>query len=217
MNLAKMKRSIILLVGVLLTCLSPDLAVGQISYSIGTTPMASAEIAAFHQKFDQKMSELKTLDASFTQIKQFDFSDKKIRSNGRLYYKSPQLIRWEYVSPRNSVLLINGEKTISSTGKTGNLKALDGLIAGLTQGSKMFDPKNSLVEYYKGQRKYVVVMSPKDKKAQRFINKIEIQIDQGDLLVERLRIVQANRDFLDLEFGAVRTNISLQEKLFDLP
>lgn len=189
-------------------------------------PLTISEVEAFQKHFDQKMKSMSSMTSSFSQTKGFDFSNKTLISKGKLYYKSPKNIRWEYTAPQPYILLINGDKIaagepnslknseLSKNARFGNLTTL---IESMTQGSKLFDSSTSNIQYFKKGIFFVIHIQPKDKSAKRFIKNIEIQIDSKDFLIKRMQITQANLDFLVLEFNEIQLDNNLPGDLFKMP
>lgn len=183
--------------------------------------MNTQEINNFHQKLDDSMGKLTSLTADFTQVKHISFMKDPIKSKGRFNYIQPSKIRWEYTEPTRQVLNFdqnmirieseNGEQNIDLK-KNRMYQQLSELMTSTMEGSKLFDPNNSIVTYFRASTNYLVIMKPKDKKAARFIQQIEMEFDGATFLVRRIKITEASEDYTDLQFhNQVKNNsISLR-------
>jgi outer membrane lipoprotein carrier protein len=59
--------------------------------------------------------EVTTLKGEFTQRNRSQLFEKELRSTGRIYYRRPRQIRWEYLAPDPSTLVLDGQKATLTT------------------------------------------------------------------------------------------------------
>lgn len=188
--------------------------------------MNSQEIERFHILLDNKAQQTQSIQAQFSQLRHFDFSDKVTESKGRLLFKKNNKIRWEYLSPENRYIVFNDQKIGAKDANQSNtldinkmpiLKEMNNLIQNFSNGSKMLDPKISDVSYFEHKEGYLVVLKPKDKRSSRFINRVEILFDAKEAWPNQMRIIQANKDYTDIKFHDMRRNQNISDNLFILP
>ena len=58
--------------------------------------LTAAETASFKEKVAASTQSLQSLESDFTQTKQLSYLENTITSSGKLYFKAPNKIRWEY-------------------------------------------------------------------------------------------------------------------------
>ncbi|MBQ0741119.1 outer membrane lipoprotein carrier protein LolA, partial [Aquimarina celericrescens] len=78
--------------------------------------MSIAEINALKEKVKTHAIETKTISSDFTQYKHLDFLSNDIITTGKLAFKTPNMVKWEYIKPfkysvifKNETLYINDE------------------------------------------------------------------------------------------------------------
>jgi len=71
-------------------------------------PLAS--IAAFQERLKQEAANIRSIESDFTQEKYLDVFSEKVISKGRFYFKQDNMIRMDYSSPLNYLIIINGQK-----------------------------------------------------------------------------------------------------------
>lgn len=99
--------------------------------------MTAAEIASFKEDVNVVSKKIKTLSTDFVQYKHLDFLSKDIETSGKMIFKEPSLLQWQYKKPYNySIIFKNGKILINDEGKK---SAVD------TGNSKIFGRINKLI------------------------------------------------------------------------
>src|SRR5690606_29229186 len=82
--------------------------------------LTAAEVAQLKENTIASAKNLQSLESSFTQTKQLSYLEKAIMSSGKLYFKPPHKIRWEYTSPTSYTVIFNNGTmyTRNEAGKT---------------------------------------------------------------------------------------------------
>lgn len=111
------------------------------------TKMSMEESAILKAKVKAQANTINTLLSDFTQYKHLDFLSRDIITSGKLSFKSPNLVKWEYLAPfkysilfKNEALLINdeGKKSNVDMGSNTMFKQLNTLIINSVKGD-LFD------------------------------------------------------------------------------
>ena len=58
--------------------------------------MSAQEIAKFKETVESQAKNIKTIKTDFVQLKHMDFLTKDIESSGKMSFKSPNLLSWQY-------------------------------------------------------------------------------------------------------------------------
>ncbi len=149
--------------------------------------------------------------------------DNAIRSTGKLYFKAPDKIRWEYVSPAPYVVVFDGQTMHTVEGgrtKTTNLtanrrmKGLNGLLLGSIQGGDMLDESQFNISYYRDRANYVAKLAPKDKSLNKYIQHVELTFDGTSLLLSEVTLTDPAGDSTQLVFTNRRKNASIPDVTF---
>jgi len=203
--------------------------IGIVLFLVGLTasaqqPLTVSEIASLKEKMATSAKNLQSLESSFTQTKQLSYLEKAAVSSGKLYFKPPRKIRWEYTSPTPYTVIFNDDKmyTRNEAGKTSQtdlsankrFNALNGLLTETAQNGNFFDENRFTIAYYKNGQGYAAVLIPKEKALNKYIRQIELAIDGTSFLVQQVKIVDPSSDYMQLDFANQRKNAPIPEDKF---
>jgi outer membrane lipoprotein-sorting protein len=86
-----------------------------IALSLAAATARGDETAALVARLDQSARGVETLAGEFTQRSRLKLFRQELHARGRLYYRRPSELRWEYTAPDPSVLVIAGERATMTT------------------------------------------------------------------------------------------------------
>lgn len=188
-----------------------------------SSELSGEKSAALKARITANTQRLQSLQSDFTQTKQLSYMDDAIRSKGKLYFKAPAQIRWEYVSPTNYVIIFNGQtmhtteggrtKTIN-LGANRRLKGLDDLLTGSLQGGNMLDESRFDISYYHEKAGYIAVLIPKDSGLSKYIRQVELTFDETTLLLTQVTLTDPAGDSSRLTFNNQRKNTPILDTMF---
>jgi outer membrane lipoprotein-sorting protein len=165
--------------------------------------MSEGEIAAFKQSVAVVSKKIKTLSTDFVQYKHLDFLSKDIETSGKMVFKEPNLLLWQYKKPYSySIVFKNGKILINDEGKKsavdiGNSKLfgkINKLIVGSVSGD-LFDDKEFSISYFKNKDQNVTKFIPKDVTLKKYIKQIELTFDKEDATVVQVKLLESSADF----------------------
>lgn len=185
------------------------------------TKMTNAEASRLQEKVKALSLTTKTISSDFVQYKHLDFLDNDIETSGKLAFKAPDLVKWEYVSPfkysvifKNAKLFINdeGKKSDIDLGANKMFDQLNKLIINSVKGD-MFDPTKFNITYYKTGKNSLVYFEPKDQKLVKYIKAFHITFnDKGD--VAEVKMLEHSGDYSQIVFKNKVLNKPLDDALF---
>ena len=185
------------------------------------TPMSSSEAVALRTKVKELSDETNTITSDFVQYKHLDFLSDDIISEGKLAFKSPNMVKWEYIKPfsysvlfKNETLFINddGKKSDMNMGSNKIFKQLNQLITASIKGD-MFDASEFEVSYFKIDCASEVHFQPKDKQFSEFIKSFHITFNvKGEVLV--VKMIEPSEDYTEIVFTNRKTNQPLSDAVF---
>lgn len=185
------------------------------------TKMSTTEAAIFKAKVKAQSTTINTLLSDFTQYKHLDFLSNDIVTSGKLAFKSPNTVKWEYVTPfkysilfKNEMLFINdeGKKNNVDIGSNKMFKQLNNLIINSVKGD-MFDEEEFDITYFKNGENSEVHSSPKDKKFSKYIKAFHITFnDEGDVV--EIKMIEQSEDYTKIVFNNRAVNITLPDEIF---
>ncbi|WP_269222459.1 outer membrane lipoprotein carrier protein LolA [Flavobacterium sp. IMCC34518] len=184
--------------------------------------MSESEIAAFKQSVAVVSKKINTLSTDFIQYKHLDFLSKDIETSGKMVFKEPNLLLWQYKKPYNySIVFKNGKILINDEGKKsavdiGNSKLfgkINKLIVGSVSGD-LFDDKEFSISYFKNKDQNTAKFIPKEATLKKYIKQIELTFNKGDATVIQVKLLESSADFTRIVFKNKIINTKVDEASF---
>lgn len=188
-----------------------------------STPMSASEVSTFKKQVADQASRLQSLESDFIQLKHLDFVEQAIKSVGKLSFKSPQRIRWEYTSPFQYYVIFDDNRMfINDGGNTKDvnlasnalLRDMNNMLAGTVQGDAIFDDKRFDITYYRVNSQYQTVFVPKERALSKYIQQIEMTFDPSSYLVTNIKIVEPSMDYTEITFSNQKRNTPIADEKF---
>ena len=185
------------------------------------TKMSTSEAATLKATVKALSDKTQTISADFVQYKHLDFLSNDIESNGKLAFKSPNMVKWEYEKPfaysvlfKNETLFINdnGNKSNLDMGSNKIFKQLNQLITASIKGD-MFDASEFEVSYFKKDGESEVHFKPKDEQFSEFIKSFHITFNTNGE-VQKVKMIESSDDYTQIIFSNRTTNQSLPDATF---
>jgi len=183
--------------------------------------MSASEADALKAAVKSISAETETITADFVQYKRLDFLADDVESNGKLAFKSPNMVKWEYKEPfgtsiifKNETLYVdnNGDKSEMDLGSNQLFKQLNQLIVNSIKGD-MFDESKFEITYFKTDGKNEVHFNPKDEQFSEIIKSFHITFNtKGE--VQKVKMIEASDDYTQIVFSNRTANQILSDDVF---
>lgn len=184
--------------------------------------MTTSEIESFKELIKEVANKTTTITADFVQIKHLDFLTNDIETSGKMAFKTPNWVKWEYTDPyvysvifKNNLILINdgGTKSDVKISSSKLFKKLNDLIVKSVTGD-MFDEENFIITYYKEQAYYKVIFTSKDKKLASLIETFVLHFHKETGTVMEVKMIEPSQDFTKIVFANRIENTKLNDEVF---
>ena len=184
--------------------------------------MNPSEIATFKESVITSAQATKTITTDFVQYKHLDFLADDVKTSGKMVYKAPNLIKWEYTRPyqysvifKEDQLLINdgGTKSKVDIGNNKLFEKLNQLIVNSVKGS-MFGDADFTVTFQKSPKYNKAVFTPKDKKIAGYIASFELLFGKNDAQVFEVKMIEPSQDFTRIVFHNRTLNTTVNDAVF---
>ena len=192
-----------------------------------TVGLFSAEIAPAQDltSLKEAFRNIRSVKAEFLQKRSLQILTKPLFSEGKLFFYTPDSLRWEYLSPLRTVMLQKGN-TIQiynfSDGvwKPEMAQAVESRRMVLAEISHWFqgrfDESKAFKHLYSpGPPGRVILVSGEG--INRFINRIEIVLSVRPGVIERVDIEEPGGSRTSIEFKNVEINSSFSSEVFEKP
>ncbi len=173
----------------------------------------------------EQFSNIRSVKAEFLQTRSLRILTKPLSSEGKLFFRTPDSLRWEYISPLQSVMLQKGsniqiynfidgvlkpEVTQANESRRMVLAEISHWFQGRFDESKAF--KNS---YSPGPPERVILVSKQG--IDKFIKRIEIVLSARQGVIDRVEIEEPGGSRTLIQFRNVEINSSFSSKVFEKP
>ncbi|MCP3887999.1 MAG: outer membrane lipoprotein carrier protein LolA [Desulfobulbaceae bacterium] len=169
-----------------------------------------------------KPIDLQSIQAHFVQEKHLKILSRPIVSTGSLTFQSPGSLRWEYLSPIRSILLMHGSKIKKFIERDGALIEEKGMRLDFMQfvladiGSWLdgrFTENEMFEVAFAGV--HTIVLTPKEEMLAGLISKIELTFATRKGLLNEVKIVEGADSYTTLTFKNRILNQEIPASIFD--
>jgi outer membrane lipoprotein-sorting protein len=183
--------------------------------------------AASWEEVQKEAVKITSINARFTQSKHMTILAKPLVSQGRFYFQAPDSVRWEYMSPVKSILLMSRDGikryTLGSRGLVedtgGSLQSMQVVLREISQWSRgRFTDNEHFSATLKGGKERKIILEPREKGMAKMISRIVISLssDRPGVL-ESVAIFEGEGNHTLFAFTDVVINAPLDESLFRKP
>ena len=165
--------------------------------------------------------QVNTVRCDFIQEKHMKILAKPLLSKGVLYYKVPGSLRWEYISPIRSILLMHKGKTKRFVMKkdgfiedsSTNLQTMGFVLKEITMWlNGRFDENPQFTATLNAGHK--IILLPKEKSFSRMIQKIELMLSSKPGIIKSVTIFEDENSFTKLIFKKSILNDKIDDLMF---
>jgi outer membrane lipoprotein-sorting protein len=193
-----------------------------ISYS-QEQKMTDSEIVFFKKSVKEMAVKIKSLSTDFVQYKHLDFLSKDIETSGKMSFKDPNMLQWQYKKPynysivfKNNKILINdeGKKSAMDAGSSKLFGKINKLIVGSVSGD-MFDDKEFVISYFKSKSNAIAKFIPKDASLKKYIKQIELTFDVDNATVIQVKMLESSSDYTKIVLKNKILNAKIDDSVFN--
>ncbi len=162
-----------------------------------------------------------TVRCDFVQEKHMKIFANPLISKGVLYFKVPGSLRWEYMSPVRSILLMHNGKTkrfiMRKDGfiedNSANLQSMGFVLKEITMWlNGRFDENPQFTATLKAGHK--ILLLPKEKSFSMMIQKIELILSDRPGIIKSVIIYESDNSFTKLVFKKTILNDKIDDSMF---
>ncbi len=181
----------------------------------------SSELQLFLQNIQTASDEVSSFSSDFTQEKHLSMFTTPVKFEGKLSIIRPDKLRWEFLSPLPSVLILNGDKGVRCSEKappehfqlsTDPIMKMVAEQLWLWLGGD-YSKLNTLYDLEKRDEATLFIL-PKDEGTAEFIQSVSIFFNSTSLQPEQVEIAEPGDDLTVIRFVNPVTNSPLSDTLF---
>ena len=181
----------------------------------------SSELQLFLQNIQKASDEVSSFSSDFTQEKHLAMFTIPVKFEGKLAIIRPDKLRWEFLSPLPSVLILNGDKGVRCSDKSSAEHfqlSTDPIMKMVAEQLWLwlggdYSKLNTLYDLEKREEATLFIL-PKDKGTAEFIESVSIIFNSTSLQPEQVQIAEPGDDLTVIRFINPVINGPLPEALF---
>ena len=168
---------------------------------------------------------IESLECEFTQTKTVSMLEQKMVSEGKLYFRKPSAVRWEYLTPpMHNFFIMSGEDLLagndasakhSSLKKNRSARMISSLIVGSLSGESLEDSRNFKAELSAEAGEWVAVLTPLRRDLSQICSSIVLRFNPKTALANSITLNEASGDYTHIVFRNMKMNLPLPEGVFN--
>jgi outer membrane lipoprotein carrier protein len=188
-------------------------------------PMTAAQQKEIIAKITRIESTIRSIQCNFVQTKKLSMLNSKMVSKGRMTYRRPSSLRWEYKTPYQYIFVINGAKVqIKQGGKKNTIdvksnrmfQEITRIMMNSVTGRNLSSSSDFTVKMYSMGNDYVANLTPKKRQMRSMFSTIRIYFDSARSIVSKIEMIEKGGDRTEIELRNIQTNTYINGKMFDL-
>ncbi|MFN8242437.1 MAG: outer membrane lipoprotein carrier protein LolA [Ferruginibacter sp.] len=188
----------------------------------GYTPIADP--AKFKDQFSAASQKTNSIKSDFVQEKNLSMLSEKITSKGKFWFKKTNMVRMEYTSPYQYLMIINKDKVYVKDGQKENkvsaksnkiFQQINRIMLDCVQGTTLSNP-DFKTRVFEGKAGYLVELVPVTKGLKEMFKTITVVVDKKDFSVNTLDMTEVSGDNTLIRFINKELNANLADTLFDI-
>lgn len=162
-----------------------------------------------------------SIESDFNQLQEFSFLDEVIASSGKFYFKKPNAMKWEQLSPEPYMFVLNEGEAYSFDGvkkqkmpaNSPQLVGFRRFIMGTVDGS-VFQGDDFETTVVENKDKLEVLMLPQNKALKRVFLKVEMVFDEETIDLLELKFFESEEDVRVISFTNHQKNTLTDYSIF---
>jgi len=177
------------------------------------------------QKITEASEKLNSLRCDFVQKKTISILAKEMVSEGQMFFKQKDKLKWEYTKPTQYELIMNEDQVLVNSGNTKNamttnsskaFRKLSKIILSMINGSGIFDTSMFTAQLMVGAKDNMVILNPTQKEMQQMFSVIRLRFNKSDYTVNVVEMEEKNGDSTRIEMKNKQVNIKLNDEIFTI-
>lgn len=187
------------------------------------TQLSEAQSNELMASLTEVAASMQTMQCRFVQQKTMAMLTEPQVAEGRMYYASPDRLRWEYTAPYAFALVVNGERIVRVTdGKAEVLDAKSGrmyqgivnIIMDSASGRKLFDTSSFDVVLFDDYAFWRAEMTPKRRDMKRMFRQLVFRFDKKTNCISQVELIEAGGDVTEIRFEEMKVDETIPEERF---
>ena len=181
-----------------------------------------SEKHAFKASVMEKSNNIESFSADFSQTKHMKMMEGSPESQGKVYFKSPNTLKWEYTRPydyqllfKDSKLFIVEEGKLSEVDLSANklFDKMGELVAGSVNGKILMADKDFDITYHHAGPNIKALIIPKDENLREMFKEIWINFNP-EHVIKSVRLIDPSGDYTEISMKNIKINQPIPSSVF---
>ncbi|WP_300437643.1 outer membrane lipoprotein carrier protein LolA [Christiangramia sp.] len=182
----------------------------------------NSETKTFKANVIEKSNDINSFSADFLQVKHMKMMAGTPESHGKVYYRSPNTLKWEYTRPydyqllfKNSKLFIVEDGQLSEVDLSSNklFDKMGELVAGSVNGKILMADKDFDISYHHAGENVKALIIPKDENLKGMFKEIWIYFNRKHL-INSVKLIDPSGDYTEISMKNIKINQPIPSSVF---
>ena len=178
-------------------------------------PVQAQDTKAARQHIVDAAKGMKTMQCDFVQTKQTKLLSAASVSTGRLYYRQPDRLRWEYLTPTAHTFEIDGQKVLMSDSRGSRevdirrnrkYREMARLMTNIMSAQSFVDEQDFQVSLAQAGKEWIATLVPRRKEVRHIFSSIILRVTPDQWLVHQVELVEPKGDRTVIELKKIKVN-----------
>ncbi len=185
-------------------------------------PLSKSAENNFKSSVVRKANNINSFSAEFIQVKHMKMMDDSPQSKGKVYYKSPNMLKWEYLTPYDYQVLFKDSKLylmengeLSQVDLSGNklFAQIGELIAGSLNGKILQADKDFTIDFYRAGGEIKARIIPNEAHLSSMFKEIWLNFDENQL-IKSVQLIDPSGDYTVISMKNIEINQPISPAVF---
>ena len=189
------------------------------------TKVSPQEQTLMIQRIEKTAAQIKTLQCDFQQVKTLGMLNDKMKSQGKMYYRQGNQLRWEYVSPYKYTFILNGGKVLLKSSQKRDVidvksskmfQEITRIMMNSVTGRCLSSKEDFVAVLQKTGKTWTAVLTPKKKQMKQMFKSIKLHISPEQNMVTQVELIEKSGDTTVITLQNAKKNQPINEQIFSV-
>lgn len=189
----------------------------------GQTALSKAQQNQVIAKIDKSALAIQTMQCHFTQVKSMALMKNSLNSQGTMYFKKPNKLRWQYTTPYDYTFILNNGKAYMKSAKSTTtvdvnknkmFRQITDVIMNCLIGGNLSKTSYFKIAMYKSGNTTYAVLTPLKKELKQIYSTITLHFNSSLTMVTKVEMKEKNGDKTTITLSDIKLNGNISEKTF---
>lgn len=184
-----------------------------------------AEQKSMIEKVETTAASIKSMQCDFVQEKTLSLLNDKMTSKGVMFYRKPNQLRWEYLSPYTYTFIFNDTKVLLKSSQKKDVidvrssqlfQEIARIMMNSVTGKCLSDKSNFAVTMYKAGDEWTAKLVPQKKNMKQMFSTIILHINPKEGVVNKVEMTEKTGDSTVILLKNIVKNGKIDDKVFSI-